>query len=84
MVAALGRGPGLFQGTLLSATEKDVLNICYIRNVSLGFDLRIIGIVAQLGKSDWRGEDALAQGEWGSNHPTARRETRVSLVGAGG
>ena len=83
MVAALGRGPGLFQGTLLSATEKDVLNICYIRNVSLGFDLRIIGMVARLGKSDWRGEDALVQGEWGSNHPTARRESRVSLVGAG-
>ena len=75
---------GLYQGTFLSATEKDVLNICYIRNVSLGFDLRIIGMVARLGKSDWRGEDALVQGEWGSNHPTARRETRVSSAGAGG
>ena len=44
---------GLYQGTLFSATEKDVLNICCIRNVSLGgFDLRIIGMVARLGKSD--------------------------------
>jgi hypothetical protein len=52
---------GLYQGTLLSASEKDALNICYIRNASLGFDLRVIGMIAGLGKSDWRGEDALAQ-----------------------
>jgi hypothetical protein len=52
---------GLYKGTLLSATEKDALNICYIRNASLRFDLRIIGMVARLGKSDWRGEDALTQ-----------------------
>jgi hypothetical protein len=74
---------GLYQGTLLSATEKNALDIWYIGNASVGFDLRIIGMVARLGKSDWRGEDALVQGEWGSNHPTARRESRVSLVGAG-
>ena len=52
----------IYQGTLLSATEKDALDIWYVRNASLRFDLRIIGMTL-LGwvKSDWRGEDALAQ-----------------------
>ena len=49
-------------GTLLSVTEKDALDIWYIRNASLRLDLRIIGMtLLGLVKSDRLGEDALAQ-----------------------
>jgi hypothetical protein len=63
MVPALGRGPvDYIRGTLLSATEKDALDIWYLRNASLGFDLRIIGMtLVDLVKNDWRGEGARAQ-----------------------
>src|SRR5262249_28454508 len=49
-------------GTLLSPTEKDVLDVWYIRNVSLWLDLRIIWMtLIRLVKSDRRCEEALAQ-----------------------
>jgi lipopolysaccharide/colanic/teichoic acid biosynthesis glycosyltransferase len=49
-------------GTLLSPTEKDALDVWYIRNVSLWLDLRIIGMTFfRLVKSDRRCEEALAQ-----------------------
>jgi lipopolysaccharide/colanic/teichoic acid biosynthesis glycosyltransferase len=49
-------------GILLSSTEKNALDIWYIRNASLRLDLRIIGMtLLGLVKSDRRGEDALAQ-----------------------
>jgi lipopolysaccharide/colanic/teichoic acid biosynthesis glycosyltransferase len=49
-------------GTLLSAREKDVLDLWYIRNASLWLDLRIIGTTFfRLLKSDRRCEQALTQ-----------------------
>ena len=49
-------------GTLLSATEKDALDLWYIRNASLWLDVRIIGMTfSRLLKSDRRCEEALAQ-----------------------
>jgi lipopolysaccharide/colanic/teichoic acid biosynthesis glycosyltransferase len=48
-------------GTLLSATEKNALDVWYIRNASLWLDLRIIGMTfLSLVKSDRRCEAALA------------------------
>jgi lipopolysaccharide/colanic/teichoic acid biosynthesis glycosyltransferase len=62
-------------GTLLSPTEKDALDVWYIRNASLWLDLRIIGMTFfRLLKSDRRCEEALAQAvesdyQWrASNH----------------
>jgi lipopolysaccharide/colanic/teichoic acid biosynthesis glycosyltransferase len=49
-------------GTLLSAAEKDVLDVWYIHNVSLWLDLRIIAMTFfGLVRSDRRCEKALAQ-----------------------
>ena len=49
-------------GTLLSPTEKNALDVWYLRNVSLWLDLRIIGLTFfRLVKSDQRCEKALAQ-----------------------
>jgi lipopolysaccharide/colanic/teichoic acid biosynthesis glycosyltransferase len=49
-------------GILLSPTEKDALDLWYIRNASLWLDLRIIGMTFfGLVKSDRRCEEALAQ-----------------------
>jgi len=49
-------------GTLLSATEKNALDVWYIRNASLWLDLRIIGMTFfRLLMSDRRCEEALAQ-----------------------
>jgi lipopolysaccharide/colanic/teichoic acid biosynthesis glycosyltransferase len=48
-------------GILLSATEKNALDVWYIRNASLWLDLRIIGMTfLSLVKSDRRREAALA------------------------
>jgi lipopolysaccharide/colanic/teichoic acid biosynthesis glycosyltransferase len=65
-------------GTLLSATEKDALDVWYIRNASLWLDLRITWMTFfGLVKSDRRGEEALAQAmhshrqERGSNQAVA-------------
>ena len=79
----------IYQGTLFSATEKDALDIWYVRNASLRFDLRIIGMtLLGLVKSDWRGEDALAQAmklryqepdhRPGRSLPTLRTQMRLS------
>jgi lipopolysaccharide/colanic/teichoic acid biosynthesis glycosyltransferase len=49
-------------GTLLSPTEKDALDVWYIRNASLWLDLRIIWMTFfRLVESDRRCEEALAQ-----------------------
>ncbi len=49
-------------GTSLSPTEKEVLDIWYIRNASLWLDLRIIGLTAlSLLRGERRSETALAQ-----------------------
>lgn len=65
-------------GTLLSATEKDALDVWYIRNASLWLDLRITWMTFfRLVKSDRRCEEALAQAvhshcqERGSNQSVA-------------
>jgi lipopolysaccharide/colanic/teichoic acid biosynthesis glycosyltransferase len=49
-------------GTLLSATEKEALDVWYIRNASLWLDLRIVGrTFLSLVRNDRRSEEALAQ-----------------------
>ena len=49
-------------GNLLSAMEKDALDVWYIRNASLWLDLRIVGrTFLSLVKNDRRSEEALAQ-----------------------
>jgi lipopolysaccharide/colanic/teichoic acid biosynthesis glycosyltransferase len=49
-------------GILLSASEKDALDIWYIRNASLWLDLRIIWMTcARVTQSDRRSDNALAQ-----------------------
>jgi lipopolysaccharide/colanic/teichoic acid biosynthesis glycosyltransferase len=49
-------------GVLLSATEKDALDVWYIRNASLWLDLRIVGrTFLSLVKHDRRSEEALVQ-----------------------
>jgi len=49
-------------GILLSASEKDALDIWYIRNASLWLDLRIIWMTCvSFTRSDRRSNDALAQ-----------------------
>ena len=49
-------------GVLLSATEKDALDVWYIRKASLWLDLRIVGrTFLSLVKHDRRSEEAVAQ-----------------------
>jgi lipopolysaccharide/colanic/teichoic acid biosynthesis glycosyltransferase len=62
-------------GTLLSVTEKDALDVWYIRNASLWLDLRIVWrTFLSLVKHDRRSEEAVAQAmlsyaqRQGSNH----------------
>jgi lipopolysaccharide/colanic/teichoic acid biosynthesis glycosyltransferase len=52
-------------GTSLSPTEKEALDIWYIRNASMWVDLRIIGMtVLLLLRGERRSEKALAQAQW--------------------
>jgi lipopolysaccharide/colanic/teichoic acid biosynthesis glycosyltransferase len=52
-------------GTSLSPTEKEALDVWYIRNVSLWLDLRIIGMtVLTLLRGERRSEEALAQAQY--------------------
>jgi lipopolysaccharide/colanic/teichoic acid biosynthesis glycosyltransferase len=67
-------------GTLLSATEKDALDLWYIRNASPWLDLRITWMTFfRLARSDRRCEEALAQAvqsyfqERGSDQSAASR-----------
>ena len=51
-------------GTLLSPTEKEALDIWYIRNASLWIDLRIIGMTfLMLLRGERRSEKALAEAQ---------------------
>jgi lipopolysaccharide/colanic/teichoic acid biosynthesis glycosyltransferase len=70
-------------GTLLSATEKDVLDVWYIRNASLWLDLRIIGkTFFSLVKNDRRCEVALTQAMRSDNQWQGSNQTPSSASAA--
>jgi lipopolysaccharide/colanic/teichoic acid biosynthesis glycosyltransferase len=67
-------------GTLLSPTEKEALDIWYIRNASLWVDLRIVGMTfLMLLGGERRSEKALAVAEAGRPVSTSGRQSPPSL-----
>jgi lipopolysaccharide/colanic/teichoic acid biosynthesis glycosyltransferase len=62
-------------GTSLSPTEKEALDVWYIRNLSLWLDLRIIGMtVLMLLGGERRSDKALAQAQYLPTIETARAQ----------
>ena len=72
-------------GVLLSATEKDALDVWYIRKASLLLDLRIVGrTFLSLVKHDRRSEEAVLQAMLSYAHLQGSNQTLWSASAASG